>query len=221
MEEINLITHFNKSAKIVIAGSSQTGKTTLCSNIIKHHRFLFNDGLDIIFYFYNIYQPIYEKLKEYHPNIEFHKRLDFLEELLNKPKDFFSKNNVGIIFDDLQYELYDSPTVSRIFTVLSHHLPLVATIIICQSPIIKAKYQTVINRNANYFIFTNSKRTRGSLKYLGRDFYPEDTGKLLRVYDFAIEKSTQEYPYLICNFTGTSPEFYSGIFPGELFEFYQ
>ena len=199
-------------SRIIIAGSSKSGKTRLCYNLLKNSSLVFENPFEEIFWFYMIYQKFYDKLKRKLKNIQFFQGLDELEKVLSD-KSLFEDKKIYLVIDDLQEEAYASSLVSKIFCIFAHHLPIEQCIFIVQNPLIRAKYQTTINRNANILILTKSARLKGAMIHIGQQVFPGKGKILMEAYDKAMSTSEEEYPYLICNFDTVDNrlQFFSGI----------
>lgn len=151
-EDLKIIT----PSKIIIAGPSMVGKSTLISKFIQYREQMFTNR------FYRIIfcgpqeesmvagktKTYYNNLKEMCPDIEFVKGIPKTEDL-NIVEDNMHKL---LLIDDLGADAYNSDEIYEIFCRKSHHQNI-TVILVTQSYFLPSKYGTSLHRNANYKIF--------------------------------------------------------------------
>ena len=193
---------------IVLAGSSNSGKTFLTKQILDNRHLMFDPPPQKVIWCYSEYQPLYTEIN----NTEFHEGMYDIDTLdTSKP--------TLIVYDDLsQNEQVDKEMV-RIFTKLSHHRNL-SCIYITQNLFAKNKYATTISRNSSYLIVMSSPRDRAQISYLARQIYPSQSKFLIEAYRSATE---QPHGYLLMDFRQSTPEKFrvrTKILPNENTEVY-
>lgn len=220
MDRIDFNPKFAQHSRIIVCGSSNTGKSHLIHKFITFRDQVFSENISFVLYFYLLKnEKVFSEIESV-VDAEFHEGISNLHEILEKHQSKFKKQSTLVIIEDLQLEAYNSETVCKLFCAYTHHFPLAAVIMSVQSPYQKTcKYTTVINRNTSHFIFSASKRIRGILPFLGREIFPSSPQKLLSVFDEAMkgDEGSESYPYLICfpDSPNDKTIFYSNILPNE------
>ena len=214
MENIDL--RFAAHSRTVVYAPSNSGKTYLLSKFLADGDgfAVFERKLDKIFYFYDVYQSIFEKMKEKSScEICFINDLDKLKEIVTQAKNGEYENlRVGLILDDLQTEAMASPIIGKLFTTYGHHL-FEQTFFLLQNYFFQARFSTTIMRNCSHVIILRSPRLKSIVPLINRSLFPGDKKKLEYVYQFIEDVP---YAYLIINMIAEEKNlFYSGICKGE------
>ena len=151
----------NSPSAFIISGPSSSGKTEFVYKVITHAKYLFEEPLDKIYYFYSVWQTkfdeIYEgKVIEYVQGLpDYH----FLENINHR-------NHKLLIIDDQQLEALNSKLVADLFTKFSHHNNI-TIIFILQNLFHQGKYSRDISLNAHYFVLFKNQRDINQVKILG------------------------------------------------------
>ena len=200
----------------MIAGPTQSGKTTIIKKIISQcSSGLFDMSPDIIIYCYSQWQDAYEDIKnsgldkaiERIP-VEFIKGLPDIE-IFNPSK------KTLLILDDLMTVSGKDKAVLDIFTTDSHHQNI-SVIFVTQNIFSKEKNSRTISLNCQYIILTNNPRDRLQISILAKQIYPSNTKFLTESYYDAV--GSKKYGYLILDFnqlTNDENRIQSGILEGE------
>ena len=220
MEQITFDKRFKKHSRILVCGSSNTGKSHIVNNIIRFKEELLESRVDLLLYFYLVKnENLFRELSDMVEEAKFYQGLECLGKVLKDHSDIAKERGILVVLEDVQLEAYRSEDVCLLMTALTHHLPLAATILTVQCPFQKrAPFQSIINRNVNYLIVSNSPRLRGSLLHFGRDAFPSEPKRILKAFDEATDpKHDVNHPYLIANLDSVESlgSFYSGVFPSE------
>lgn len=157
----------------MIAGPSQSGKTTLLIEILINSQVLISPPPDRIVYYYSRSQPAFEKLKDY--NIEF-------VEGMPDPDIFDSDKNNLIILDDLMDKCASDKSILNLFTVDAHHKNI-STFFISQNLFSQGKYSRTISLNCNYMLIFSNPRDRSQILYLARQVYPTNSNFLIESFE--------------------------------------
>jgi hypothetical protein len=187
-----------------IVGPSQSGKTTLVTEIIQNHEKLICPFIQRIVYCYSQYQPKFESIKK---NVEFVQGLpDF---------DLFDPevNNL-LILDDLEDECVNSSDILKLFTVNSHHKNI-STFFLSHNYFRAGKYSRTINLNLHYLIQFSNPADKSQLCQMGYRMYPECAQYLIECYANAIQCG---HRYLFIDFRPATPDnirCQTGILPSE------
>ena len=104
-------------SSIIIAGPSQSGKTTLVLDILKHRDILFDRVLRDIHWFTSTEFPKSKCDVELYKNIKLYEGLPENFDMIH-PYDI-------VVLDDLLEETKNSALVTSLFTKLVHHIPCV------------------------------------------------------------------------------------------------
>jgi hypothetical protein len=224
MQTIEFDRRFPMHSRILICGSSNSGKSQLVNSFLRFRNEVFSGKeVEFVLYFYLIKnEGMFRSLSEL-VNIEFHQGVGELEDVLRLNESKFKETPTLVIIEDLQLEAYSSQAVCKLFCAYAHHLPLTAVMMTVQSPFQKScRYTSVINRNVSHYVFSRSARLRAVLPHIGRDLFPEAPKTLLRALEEATMKGApaddgNEFPYLICHPDAPTPftTFYANILPGE------
>lgn len=169
---------FNHPFTSMIAGPTQSGKTTFLKKLIDECQTLIKPAPDLITFCYSQYQKSYDQFSKKIP-IEFKQGLPSIEDF--DP----SKNNL-VILDDLMTECENDPSISNLFTVDSHHKNI-SVILITHNIFSKGKHTRTISLNSHYMILFNNPRDRSQINHLARQMYPKNSKFLVEAYDDAVD----------------------------------
>ena len=210
--------YFRHPFTCMLAGPSQSGKTTLIAKILSQAwGGLARPGPTSIIYCYSQWQDIYDEIKNGRalgpsvfdvPSILFIQGLPNLE-LID------SDQNTLLILDDLMDEAAKDLKILNLFTTDAHHKN-VSVIFVTHNIFSNQKYFRTISINCLYYILTNNPRDRLQVFNLAKQMFPGDTFFFIKAYNDAV--SSKQYGYLVIDFTQLTPEenrVQTGIFAGE------
>jgi hypothetical protein len=202
---------FNHPCATLLAGPSQSGKTTLIKKIIIENN-LIEPCPSRIIYCYAIWQTAYDELIE--SCSSFNKKIDFFKGLPEIEKFNKEENNL-LILDDLILECGNDKTILNIFTRDSHHLNI-SVFILSQNIFPQEKYARMISLNCQYIILTNSPRDRKQVEVLAQQIRPKDANCILEAYLDAV--NSKNFGYLLLDLHQLSKDcnrIQTGIFSNE------
>ena len=180
-------------ATVMISGGSQSGKTTLVSEMITRLDEVFDRPPHQIVYCYSRDQPAYDEIKKKASiPIEFVEGLD--PSLRPKP-------GTLLIIDDLQDK---SELIQDYFTKNTHHFDLI-TIYITQNLFLKTAHHRNCNLNTHVLCVFKNPRDKLQISCLARQIYPNNNKFLMDSYAQATEKA---HGYLVLNLQQRCPEAY-------------
>lgn len=176
---------FKTKSTIVMAGPSQSGKTTLTENIVGKRDTLFDAPIAQVYWFC-AYSPT--------------QKLDGVKYMVGLPHNIMDhiEPHSLVIIDDFMKELNSSNELTAIMTKAVHHLPM--TLIFITQNIFQKGNDTKTRRlNTNYLIMFKNPHDKAQMDYLGRQMYPKDKLFLSRAFDDATSKTPYSYLLIDCH----------------------
>lgn len=211
-EYLSSQTLFKAPFTCMLAGPSQSGKTSLLINILQNMNTLIDRPPTRIVYCYSAAQDAFSLLGNL--NIEFVQGLPRVEE-------FDPNVNNMIILDDLMSACEREQSIQTLFTVHSHHSNI-SVFILTQNLFSKGPCARTISLNCRYLIVFNNPRDGSQIRTLGSQMYPDRPTFLTSAYKDAIE--SQEFGYLFIDNTQSQSAKYrvsTFILPNESRIFYR
>ena len=197
----------------MMAGPSQSGKSTLLSNILKLNQRMISPPPERIIYCYARWSDGFNDLKQISPRVEFLQGLPDTET-------FSAQTNNVLILDDLMSEAEKNRSILELFTTDSHHANI-SVFLISQNLFSRGKYSRTISLNCQYLIVFNNPRNKAQIYALARQMYPTNPPFLVECYEDA---TSEKYGYLLLDLTQSTDNKYrvqSGITPNESRIIYQ
>lgn len=215
MEPLWLIDEFIFSHPFtcLIAGPSQSGKTSLIKEILMFDKLIIEPNIHTIIYCYQVWQPIYDEIKKFNSNIEFHEGIYNIE-------NFDQSNNSLLILDDLMKECENDQSILNLFTVDSHHKNI-SVFLLTQNIFSKGKYTRTISLNSSYIIIFKNPRDKSQVFTLARQMFPDKMNFFMEAFNDAV--TNRAHSYLFVDLKQKTPErnrIQTGIIPGNLRIFY-
>ena len=162
---------FNHMFSMVIVGPTQCGKTYFVQQVLTKNCIQYpSEKSTQIYWFYNQWQQRYDALRRV-----LRKRIQFTQGLPDLSEDLKEINpeyNNILVFDDLISQAIDSPVLSQLFTQGRHRNASV--ILLLQNMFPKGKYNTDINRNAQYVVLFRSPSDRKHIDILAERTFAKD-----------------------------------------------
>ena len=189
---------FQHPFSMLVVGPTHSGKTAFVEQMFMNPVIRFPRGKEVrILWFYYHWQPRYEAMMDL--GVEFEEGLpDWSENL----QELDPKIHHILVFDDLMHQAVNSPILSRLFTQGRHRNASV--ILLMQNMFPKGKYNTDINRNAQYLVLFRSPSDRKQINTIAERIFAENRFKFMQVYTKA---TSVPYGYvLIDNHPRTAPE---------------
>ena len=181
----------------VVAGPSNSGKTTLISRILENKNNLLTCSTLKTVLFYNQSQEIYRKWSGAGLIDYSQKGIPSLTDFEAIAKFYSNSEGAVIIFDDLGAQvLANLDFFEHIFVVLSHHLKLSVFLVVHN---LFEKGLRKISLNTNRFVITANHRDQSQIGYLSRQAFPGSKNFLTSVYNYIL--SSVPYGYLILDFS--------------------
>lgn len=178
----------------IIAGPTQSGKTTFVTKVLNQRQQLIEPAPDHITYCYSRYQEAYRQLE--HLPIRFVEGLPAIDEF--DPR----KNNL-VIFDDLMEQCEKDKSILHLFTVDSHHKNI-STFFITQNFFSKGKYMRTISLNSHYIILFKNPRDMSQIFHLARQMFPTNPNFLIESFEDAVVN--KPFGYLFIDLKQNTPK---------------
>jgi hypothetical protein len=169
----------------MVAGPSQSGKSTIIFNILENNQTLITPSPARIVYCYSKWSDSFTKLKLITPVIEFVEGIPDVDAL--NPQ----QNNL-LVLDDLMSDVEKNKEMMDLFTTGSHHSNI-SVFLITQNLFSQGKYSRTISLNCQYLFVMNNPRDRAQIFNLARQMYPTNPRFLIECYEDA---TTKDYGYL-------------------------
>ena len=191
----------------MIAGPTQSGKSTIIRKIIEYNQTMITPKPTKIWYCYSTWQKDFQQLKLINPAIQFNEGvMDF---------DVIDPNEVNmVILDDLMANCTNNETVLNLFVNDSHHRNI-SVFFITQNLFNQGKHCRTISLNSHYIIILNNPRDRSQISNLGRQMYPKNSKFINEVYEDA---TNAKYGYLFIDLkqsTDNRLRLQTGVLPGQ------
>src|ERR1700748_1774063 len=107
---------FKTPSCLQIVGISQSGKSSLTAEIIRHRKRLFTEAFKNIVWIYQTWQPLYDQLQSEVENIVFKKELDEVEKYTKSPD-----HTLLVLDDAMANVIANSVKYLPYFIMGSHH----------------------------------------------------------------------------------------------------
>lgn len=184
---------FKVPFRMIMAGSSGSGKSSLLCEILNNKETIFDKKIDKIIYCAKYRTSVPPKLRN---TITFHEGI---------PTDDMIQNDVGenILFclDDLLESAFSSEIVSRIFT--QGRNKNISVCLLTQNLFPRYPNARNISLNASYIIVFRNLRDASSISHLARQVCPTNSKAFSELF---INNINRPYSYLLLDFTPTTPD---------------
>ena len=193
----------------LLAGPSQSGKTSAVLKIIKHRDLVFKVPPQKIVYAYGAWQPSFDKLKS---EVEFHSGLPTKESVCKWTS---SGKHSLLIMDDVMEQACQSQDTQAVFSVYSHHRN-VSVIFLVQNVFSPGRFMRTISLNCHYIWLFKTKRDCLQVQSLGKQILPSESRFFMSSYQDA---TAQPYSYLLIDLhpiTDKKFQLRTHIFPDEV-----
>lgn len=186
---------FKIPIRLIIAGSSGSGKSSLLSEILSERDKYFDKEIHKIIYCAKYRTSIPHKLQN-DKSIIFHEGVPTNEMIENEGGD-----HILFCLDDLLESAFASDIVSQMFTT-GRNINI-SVILLTQNLFPRYKNSRNISLNANYLIIFRNLRDASSISHLARQVCPSQSKAFS---DLFINNINKPYSYLLLDFTPTTPD---------------
>ena len=157
---------FKTPSNILVAGPSQSGKTSFVSELLKDKHRYFRPVPPSVHYCYGVMNKLMPEMKRY--GVQFHEGLPDGEKTIDR---WFKKKPGILVLDDLMEEGGNSKMLQDIVTKYSHHKDL-TIIYLTQDFFPAGRFAKTINRNFHYMIAFNNPRDGVGLRNVLQQAFP-------------------------------------------------
>ena len=172
---------------VILAGPTQSGKTTLITNLIRNSGYWSEVKPKEIIYCYEVWQAKFNDLRDI---VTFNKGLIDIEKDI--PDD---GQHRWVILDDMMEEVTKNLETQKAFTVYSHHKNM--TVFFLIQNFFERKLRT-ITLNAHYVGFFKNPRDKSQILTLGQKVFPGEKERIQAAYESVSKKP---YSHLWFNLT--------------------
>lgn len=193
---------FKNPCSFIVAGVSQSGKTTFTLNLLRNIDTMFADPRckQNVIYYYKKGQDVFNMFEK---EKIVKKWVDHLptEQMINEATMAYKgKGGSVLIIDDFGQEL--TRDIVSLFAVLSHHTNSVV-ILLMQNIFPKKPLFRDISLNSTYVVLFKNPRDKSQIANFARQFSP---GKNSYIVDAFQEATKNPYSYLLFDFEQNTPD---------------
>lgn len=167
----------------LLCGPSNSGKTRLIKQFIKHRHSMFSDQFNAIIYCHphneisEIDQKLFKELEELYPPIEF----------LPGPPDPIEISKIPgpilVIIEDMIDPIISSADYSKLYSVYSSHYNI-SILTTSQNYFQHGKYAKTVLRNQSFLILFETRNDRQSANVISRQMFPGKTQFLTNCFNW-------------------------------------
>ena len=185
---------------VMIVGPTQCGKSYLAAELLTNKDKVFNPVPQKVLWFYALWQPLYDELREKGLVDRFIEGIDDYQSYLTKDESTGNYQPSIIVIDDLQREVHK---MADMFERGSHH-ENATLIFISQNVFHQGKNFRDVSLNTHYMFVFKNNRDSSQIQNLGRQVYPQNSRFVSEAYEIACQKP---HGYLMFDFhPGSVPE---------------
>ncbi len=171
---------FRHNGSMILAGPSQSGKTTFILKLLRHRHLLFDIPLKRVYWYYGVYQP------------EVHQRLQAESETVLQeglPASFDQVQPYSlIVLDDLMREIKSAKdSVTNLFTRIAHHKNCFV-ILVTQNLFQGGVDSRTQHLNAQYLVLFKNPRDSLQVRILNTQMFPGKKNYLTSVFEDATSR---------------------------------
>lgn len=207
-------TQFRCPSTTLVCGASGSGKTTFIYNVLRYKHLVIANGANIsnILYFYNTWQPLYDRMKQEGLVTTWINAAPTSRQLEDLTAHFRNGPGSICIIDDFLTNI--SKDIMEIFTIVSHHNKI-CVFLLSQCIFPKNPYFRELSINAKYIVLHKNPRENAQVEYLARQINPRKKNIFIQAFQAATQAP---YSYIIFNLHQETPDhlrIQARIFPHE------
>ena len=203
---MNIVKPLKVPFAMLVAASSNSGKTHLVRDLILNHHLLFEKPVFEIVWLYH--KRAYDEtlVQELQAGLSVPVRFieGFPAKDISEGRLFESDNNTIklLVLDDVIVSALRSPVFIEMFTVMSHHNNMCIIGILQNLHADTAGQRQIMNniiRNVSYVVLFPDRRNLAACKQIARTYFNGEEHKLVEPFKHLIE-SKQKYLYMVIDF---------------------
>ena len=194
---------FKTPCSILIAGPSQSGKTSLVYSMLREKKRLFVPAPTKVLLIYKEDQNLYRRMKRHnliHAKKSFLPKLEELKAIALAEKK--KGGSLMVIFDDQLLETTKRMDLLEAWSVSCHHLKM-TLIFLAQQVFFDSPLYRSLSLNSQYFLLMKNPRDLRSIMILASRMFPHHSKFMVQAYKTATRKG---YGYLLVDFQQSTPE---------------
>jgi hypothetical protein len=184
----------------LLAGPSQSGKTSLVFNMLRDRANLCDTPTNNIFYFYNLWQPVFASFQEEGTISQWLPELPTIAVLKELTEPHMNAEGSIVIIDDFMGQL--NKDISDLFTVFCHSNRC-SVFLMTQNVFAKNPFFRTISLNALYVFIFKNPRDSSQISHYAQQFAP---GNTQWVVDAFRECTRAGYSYMLFDHHQTQHE---------------
>ena len=186
--------------RMIVCGSSNVGKSSLVCKIIENRYGVLQKNFERLIYFRSIPTQQEKFLRQYFGgNMIIYDGIPDQQELLPILQD--NKKNTLLLIEDLDVDAFNSPFISRIYKVLSHHLKF-SVIITTQNYFGSGKEKLTLIRNSTHIIIFGNDLDHSIIRNLASKLHPEKPKAFINLFNDVTSKEPYSYLSVFSNCHG-------------------
>ena len=192
---------FRNPCTFILAGASQSGKTTFCLNVLRNIDTLFRNPkcAQNVLYYYKEWQDAYNNILDENIIKEWIPKLPTIPDIKDRTFLFQETGGSVIIVDDFQNELTND--VTNLFTTYAHHTNSVVIILIQN---LFAKNYRDISLNSTYLVLFKNVRDKSQVVNYLKQYQPRKSKWLSEAFQ---ECTKPPYSYMLFDHEQNQKEF--------------
>lgn len=163
----------------VIAGVSQSGKSTHVFNLLKYKEVLFDVVPTNVIYFYNKWQPSFTDFQRQNIVTEWCNKLPNNDDIDEKTIAFREKNGSIVIIDDYMTQI--DQNIQDLFTIQCH-ANNVNVLLLTQNLFPNNQFFRTISLNTTYLVIFKNPRDSSQISHYASQFSPRNSKYIVDVY---------------------------------------
>jgi hypothetical protein len=178
---------FKTPLSLIVCGSTFSGKTHFIHRLLEEREKMFSPPPVEILFCYGAWQSIYDKIESTVKNVRFFNGIPSKQEIETFTEDMKPRL---MILDDLMTRMADSPHLTEVFSVYTHHRNL-STILVLQNIFYQGARNSLrdISLNVQGLILFKNMRSPQQIAVLGSQIFPGPKRKFFtEAYDMACSR---------------------------------
>jgi hypothetical protein len=193
---------FQNPSTFLLAGASQSGKTTFTLNLLRYGDILFTNPtcLQNVIYYYKEWQDSFDYFQRESVVTEWVNQVPTSEDFKERTLLYKDRGGSVVIIDDFAGEL--NKDIASIFSVLSHHTNT-TVFLLTQNIFSKNPAFRDISLNSTYIALFKNPRDSSQISHFAKQFAPGNSAYIIGAFKECTKKA---YSYIIFDHHQATPE---------------